>query len=246
MNRELAASSVVLLKNDSQILPLAKDIARVALLGPNLKQAAFCGGGSAALEPYYVVSPYEAITSNLGDNVKVSYAVAAYSHAFIPPLGPTDWSMPEGKPGARMRFYREPPQADQIREVISEVTVTESLWQLMGFTHPRLENLFYADVEAEFSVPVKGTYEFGLAVYGSATLYLDDKAVIDNTSTQVGGSFFFGKGTREEKNLVELEKDRCYRLKVEYASSPACLQKFQTWSRQLWWWRLQVWLHPTD
>ncbi|KAM0323485.1 hypothetical protein ACHAQA_008765 [Verticillium albo-atrum] len=75
LNRQLAADSVVLLKNHNQVLPLRKDVDRVALIGPSLKNVAFCGGGSAALEPYYTVSPYDAILSNLGENTKVSYAV---------------------------------------------------------------------------------------------------------------------------------------------------------------------------
>ncbi|KAM0323484.1 hypothetical protein ACHAQA_008764 [Verticillium albo-atrum] len=60
-----------------------------------------------------------------------------------------------------------------------------------------------------------------MAVYGTANLYINDDLVIDNTKTQVGGSFFFGKGTREVKAALDLTEGRSYRLRVEYASAPS-------------------------
>jgi beta-glucosidase len=59
LNRKLAADSVVLLKNKSELLPLGqRPFKSIALIGPNMKTAAFCGGGSASLHLYYTVSPY--------------------------------------------------------------------------------------------------------------------------------------------------------------------------------------------
>jgi beta-glucosidase len=65
----------------------------------------------------------------------------------------------------------------------------------MDFSHPQLERLFYADIEGDFVAPDTGSFKFGLAVYGSANLYIDGKLVIENTTVQRGGNFFFGKGT---------------------------------------------------
>src|SRR5258706_12830105 len=49
LNRKLAADSVVLLKNDASMLPFPKNINEIALIGPSLKNVAYCGGGSAQL-----------------------------------------------------------------------------------------------------------------------------------------------------------------------------------------------------
>jgi beta-glucosidase len=106
-----------------------------------------------------------------------------------------------------MRFYRDSPSLPN-RPVIDEAVLSDSSWHLMDFSHPQLERLFYADIEGDFVAPDTGSFKFGLAVYGSANLYIDDKLVIESTTVQRGGNFFFGKGTLEEKVTVGLVQAR--------------------------------------
>jgi len=219
LNRKLVANSTVLLKNDACVLPLSKDVKEIALIGPSLKNTAYCGGGSASLEPYYLISPYQGILNKLSKGVKIHYEVGAHAHGYLPTLGSSVWITPEGQPGGRMRFYREPPSVLN-REIIDETIVLESVWQLMGFSHPRLDKLFYVDVEGILMAPASGEFEFGLAVYGSGRLFIDDNLVIDNATKQNSGKFFFGKGTIEERQVVELVKGQSYKIKVEFGSSP--------------------------
>lgn len=77
--RQLAAQTIVLLKN-MDVLPLAKDsLKKVAILGGNAKAFVLSGGGSAALKPSYFVSPYEGLVKALGEGVEVTYAEGAQS-----------------------------------------------------------------------------------------------------------------------------------------------------------------------
>jgi beta-glucosidase len=78
--RSLAAASIVLLKNETGILPLnaaALKGKKVAILGGNAKALVLSGGGSAALKPSFFVSPYEGIVNALGEGVEVGYAEGA-------------------------------------------------------------------------------------------------------------------------------------------------------------------------
>ncbi|KAH2732912.1 hypothetical protein KXW77_003149 [Aspergillus fumigatus] len=221
LNRKLAADSIVLLKNESGVLPLnPQTLTSVALIGPNMKTAAFCGGGSASLQPYYSTSPYQGITSQLPPGVEVLYETGATSYAFIPELAASEVRTPEGQPGLGMRFYRDPPSVQE-RRVVEETIIQESSWQLMGFSNPELDRLFHADIEAELIAPATGPFQFGLAVYGSASLFLDDQLIIDNTTVQRGGTFFFGKGTLEETATVDLVQGQSYQIKVQFASGPS-------------------------
>lgn len=221
LNRKLAADSVVLLKNSAGLLPLnKKTLRRIALIGPNMKMAAFCGGGSASLEPYYVVTPFDGITSHLSTDVQVTFEIGAHSHAFLPHMTEAEVTTPEGLPGMRMRFYREPPSCPY-RKVVDETVMKESSWQLMGFSHQRLDKLFYCDIEAEFVAPRTAQFELGLAVYGAAKLFINDDLVIDNCTIQRGGTFFFGKGTVEEQAMVYLQEGHVYKIKVEFSSAPS-------------------------
>ncbi|CEJ60846.1 hypothetical protein PMG11_09402 [Penicillium brasilianum] len=221
LNRKLAADSIVLLKNESGLLPLnQKTLKSVALIGPNMKTAAFCGGGSASLQPYYSISPYQGIMKQLPPGFEITYETGASSYAFIPELEASDVLTPEGQPGLRMRFYRDPPSVKE-RRVVEEIIIQESSWQLMGFSNPQLDRLFYADIEAELIAPATSPFEFGIAVYGSGSLFIDDQLIIDNTTVQRGGNFFFGKGTLEEKATVNLVKGQLYKIKVQFASGPS-------------------------
>ncbi|RSL53511.1 putative beta-glucosidase K [Fusarium duplospermum] len=220
LNRQLAGDSVILLKNEGGLLPLKHPFKSIALIGPNMKNTSFCGGGSAHLQPYYTVSPFKGIVDQLPSDVDVRYEIGASASGWNTLLQASDVMTPDGNPGLRIRFYREPPTVPD-REVIDESLLPESSWQLMGYSHPKLEKLFYAEVEGDFVGKATGPFEFGLAVYGSARLYVDGQLLIDNTAVQRGGTFFFGKGTLEEKAEMHIIQGQKYRIKVEYESAPS-------------------------
>ncbi|KAG5773278.1 hypothetical protein H9Q73_012177 [Fusarium xylarioides] len=220
LNRKLAGDSVVLLKNEGNQLPLKRPFKSIALIGPNLKTTSFCGGGSAYLQPYYTVSPYEGIVAQLPPDVEVRYEIGASANGWNPLLQGDMITTPEGAPGMRMRFYSQGPSVPD-REIVDESHLPDSSWQLMGYSHPKLDKLFYATVESDLVIQETGSFEFGLAVYGSARLYVDGQLLIDNNLVQRGGTFFFGKGTVEEKAQMHLDQGQKYRITIEYESAPS-------------------------
>ncbi|KAF5587008.1 beta-glucosidase K [Fusarium subglutinans] len=207
LNRKLAGDSVVLLKNEGGQLPLKRPFKSIALIGPNMKTTSFCGGGSAHLQPYYTVSPYEGIVAQLPPDVEVRYEVGASANGWNPLLQGDMITTPEGAPGMRMRFYSQGPSVPD-REIKNESHLPVSSRLLMGYSHPKLENHFYASVEGDLVIQETGLFEFGLAVYGSARLYQSD-------------TFFFGKGTIEEKAQMHLVRGQKYRITIEYEIAPS-------------------------
>ncbi|KAM0127291.1 hypothetical protein ACHAP3_008859 [Botrytis cinerea] len=218
LNRRLASSGVVLLKNDTSILPFSKDIDEIALIGPGIKEVAFCGGGSARLEPYYTVSLYQGIADALGNKAKIEFEPGAYAHRYLSTLG-HNIHTPDGKPGAVMSFYLDP-MGVKTREVVDHVVITDTAFQLMDYRHPRLSALFYASLECIYTAPSTGQFEFGLTIFGSGNLYIDEELVIENTENQRFGDSFFGKGTAEEKGVVDMKEGKSYRVRLEFGSSP--------------------------
>ena len=72
---EAARSSMVLLKNDGNLLPLEKgSIKSIAVIGPDAYPAQPGGGGSAEAKPFTPVSYLEGIANYLGDSAKVYYS----------------------------------------------------------------------------------------------------------------------------------------------------------------------------
>lgn len=160
---------------------------------------------------------WKGLIMQLPEDVEVLYQPDANASAFTPELLAADVRTPDGTSGFRMRFYRDPPSVPN-RSVIDEAILSESSWHPMGFSHPQLERLFYADIEGGLIAPATGTFEFGLAVYGSANFYISDELIIDNSTVQRWGTFFFGKGALEGKATINLVENQTYKPRVEFIS----------------------------
>ncbi|MGE5810283.1 MAG: glycoside hydrolase family 3 protein, partial [Ignavibacteria bacterium] len=72
---EIAKESIVLLKNEKNILPINTDeIKSIAVIGPNAAVTRTGGGGSSFVEPIYSVAPLEALKNKIGDKIKINFA----------------------------------------------------------------------------------------------------------------------------------------------------------------------------
>ncbi|MEO8360343.1 MAG: glycoside hydrolase family 3 C-terminal domain-containing protein [Vicinamibacteria bacterium] len=72
---QTARESVVLLKNEQNLLPLTKGaIKTIAVIGPSAYPAVAVGGGSARVQPFAAISLLEGIGAHLGSATKVYYA----------------------------------------------------------------------------------------------------------------------------------------------------------------------------
>ena len=80
--REVAAKSIVLLKNSNNVLPLDANSfkasgKKLAIIGPNAKDRIIFGGGSAALKTSWIVTPYDGIVKALPEGTEVVYVEGA-------------------------------------------------------------------------------------------------------------------------------------------------------------------------
>ncbi|KAL4919487.1 glycoside hydrolase superfamily [Aspergillus aurantiobrunneus] len=214
--RRAAAESVVLMKNDNNILPFNKEKS-IAVIGPNSRIAAYCGGGSASLDAYYTVTPFEGVSAQ--SKGEVQFAQGAYSHKDLPLIGhllKTD----DGKTGFKFRVYDEPASSAN-RELLHELHLTSSIGFLMDYRHPKIKSfLYYVDMEGYFTPEEDGIYDFGVVVVGTGKLLVDDEVVVDNTKNQRLGSAFFGNGTVEEKGSKELKAGQTYKVVLQFGTAP--------------------------
>ena len=215
--RLVAAESIVLLKNERAILPFDK-IKPVAVIGDNAKTAAYCGGGSASLVPYYAVTPFEGVSAQSQSTVR--YTLGAYGHKELPPLG-RELQTLDGKPGFKFKCYDKPPD-DSDRKLLDELHLTNSNMFLMDYEVPHIpkDTVFYVDMVGIFVPKEDGIYDFGLTVEGTARLFVDGRLLIDNATEQRPGTAFFGAATVEERAHLELQAGKAYTVKVEFGSGP--------------------------
>lgn len=75
----VAEESIILLKNEEQLLPLKKDgRKKIAVIGANAIKVHSNGGGSAEIKALYEISALMGIKKLLGGNAKISYAPGYY------------------------------------------------------------------------------------------------------------------------------------------------------------------------
>lgn len=219
--REICNGGIVLMKNEKNVLPFKKD-KTIAVMGPNANFAAYCGGGSASLLPYYAISPLDGIKAQAKD---VKYTLGAVGWKKLPLLSRMTKTA-DGKDGLSMRVYIDPPTVTD-RKQIDEVYVSKADIFLVDYSHPEIKGtLYYLELEGTFTPEETAEFEFSLSVSGTGKIYIDDKVVVDNETTQTAGDSFFGSGTIEERGTVKMEANKGYRIVVKYGTGPT--QKFQT------------------
>jgi beta-glucosidase len=229
--RKIAGDSIVLLKNEGCTLPFKKNKSvsqiriykfaerslmelQVAVIGPNARIAAYCGGGSASLSPYYAVTPFEGISNKSSD---VRYSVGCYAHKMLPVLG-RHLRTADGKTGVTFNAFTSPPSITD-RQPVDTLHLVDTNMYLADYYHPQLtEDLWWAEVEAFFTPEESCEFEFGLTVFGTGRLYLDDELLIDNETKQRSGGSFFNVGTVEETGVKQVRAGQTYRIKIIYAS----------------------------
>ena len=70
----VAEKSIVLLKNEGGLLPLARDVKKIAVIGQNAVLKTQSGGVGAGVKALYEITPLEGIRRRAGDAVQVLYA----------------------------------------------------------------------------------------------------------------------------------------------------------------------------
>ncbi|KAL4881051.1 putative beta-glucosidase I [Aspergillus karnatakaensis] len=213
--RSVASSGLVLLKNTNSVLPFKKE-KTTAVIGPNADFAAYCGGGSASLKPYYAITPLEGVKKQVPD---VKYKLGAAGWKKLPLLSRLTKAK-NGLAGFDMKLYLEPPSV-QNREAVDSLYIDTSDIFLDDYKNAKIKsNLFYLELCGTFTAPETAEYEFSLSVSGTGKLFVDEQCVVDNETTQTHGDSFFGSGTVEEIGSIKLSKDRAYRIHITFGTLP--------------------------
>lgn len=217
--RSLAAESIVLLKNENNLLPI-KPEDDIVVIGPNAKAANASGGGSASMFSYYTVTPYEGITNTVGRDVP--YIKGCDNHKSLSNLfEQCTNSLDPKSQGVVFRTYIGEDVGADGEKPFTERIINRSYIAMFDFEHEKLNKNkeFYATFEGDFTPKEAGEYEFGCQVFGTALFYVDGKLVINQKDNQEKGTSFFSSGTIEKTAKVKLEAGKPYAIRVVFASA---------------------------
>jgi beta-glucosidase len=219
---EAASEAVVLLKNESGILPLDKaGIRTLAVIGPNADVPLYQGGGSASVIPSRIETPLQHIRTLAGGHARIDYAQGVDNDALPPPadarlLSPTE---SRSQQGLRVSYF-----SNSALEGSPARTDVETYFGRLSlpFEAPQVSARF----EGFFWAPRNGTYEFSLSQVGEATLFVDGHEVVSrNLGVVHQPALDFGNPIRT--GTVALEAGKPHQVKIEYTSPPFPFRSLQ-------------------
>jgi beta-glucosidase len=228
-HRELALraarESIVLLKNEDDLLPLRKDLESIAVIGPNADDLQTLLGNYNGT-PAKAVTPLEGIRRKISPSTKLYYAPGceladgAPQLEVIPSthLRPADAAANETGLTAdyydNSKFEGEP--------VLSRVDPTiDFIWKDTTPLTGQWGDSFAVRWTGFLVPPVSGAYKLGVSGFSKYNLYLDDELI-----AEYEGIHYPVLNTKE----VELEAGRFYSIRLDYVSRGLDPQVQLLWS----------------
>ncbi|KAJ4003868.1 hypothetical protein NW752_011996 [Fusarium irregulare] len=212
MIRQAGARGIVLLKNEGSILPLTKEKVqkkKIAMIG-FAKDAMAHGGGSAAVNAYRKVTPWQGLHEALGENVEFVFAKGAHKERLLPAIRPDTFVGTvvdlDGKPGFSRQLFKEGEETPvsttgQPTSAYSPLGSQESLWR-------RLE------IVGDFTPSETGSHYIACSGLGPTRVYVDGEIIYEQTAncTDPMGSLFLAAPEPEFRHKFEAGKT--YRLRI--------------------------------
>jgi beta-glucosidase len=181
--QEAARASMVLLKNDGQLLPLDPGrVKSIAVIGPDAYPAQPGGGGSAEAKPFTAVSYLEGIVNYVGNRAEVYYERGIPTLEEMAKQTEFSTEATGGQPGIKAEFFPNPD--------LSGSPAMTRIDKHVHFEPARGDHGAEANVSARwigyFTPNTSGNYLVfvqGPGENGGYRLYVDKKLVFDNWKT---------------------------------------------------------------
>ncbi|KAF5004931.1 hypothetical protein FDECE_8584 [Fusarium decemcellulare] len=214
--RRLVSEGIVLLKNDQKQLPIENPTKKkFGLIGDHVKNPALCGGGSAEVEPYYAVTPYDAIVEVVGEE-NVSYAPGCYSFRFSPLL--KGLTPPESEAeGWFVEIFGENPNENTNAKAVVTTIAEKQLVDVPESYHKSIPEMYYVRARARYTVQNSGLFRFGFSTSGKGKLKIDGREVIDLWTHQppkTESTACFNRLSMEKFYDIEVTKGQVLNLEV--------------------------------
>lgn len=225
--RRIAAEGMVLLKNDKGILPLdpaALEGRKIAFIGPSAVKGASNGGGSAAMNPQYLSQPLEAFRAGLARKnitATVQTTTGCRMDKWLPLLSNATWKVtPERNDLLAVDFF---PSIDCTGPIVERQLRESSSVDLFDSGPASLRDSgkpYSLRVTSTLTPETTGFHSFGVSSVGNASLYIDDKLVLDNTDWRGPSEAFYAFGSPEVRVSTLMQAGRPYRITLESCSKP--------------------------
>lgn len=212
--REAGARGVVLLKNETQTLPLTREKVRgkkIALIGLS-KDALAHGGGSASVNAHYKISPWDGLRAALSDSAELVYAKGVRRERLLPPLS-KDSSVAgtvvglDGQPGFTRLLYEE----GSLEPVLTLHGYQHSAYSPLGSQESLNRTV---EIVGDFTPNESGAHYLACSGIGATTVSVDDEVVFrqDSNCADPMGALFMAAS--EDSFRHTFEGGRTHRIRI--------------------------------
>jgi beta-glucosidase len=225
---EAARKSMVLLKNEKNLLPLKKDLGTVAVIGPNADQWLMLLGNYNGV-PSEAITPLRGIQDKVSDKTKVLFAQGSELAEGMPmfyTIPPEVLYTPENKPGIRADFFNNT-DLSGTPLFSSSSTTLDANWFDKAPREDMDDDNFSVRWSGEIRPTVSGTYQLGFISTCNTKLYLNDSLMV---KTVYHFRDELGDPRLRKTTPLNLKAGKSYRIVIEAIETFADAQVQLVWA----------------
>lgn len=227
---QVARESMVLLKNQGNVLPLLKSYGTLAVIGPNADEPRMLLGNYNG-EPANPITPLRGIREAVTKSTRVVYAPGsdlAEGFPVFDKLAPGALTTHDGTPGVNVEYFAS--AAMQGAPLFTAVdTAIDSDWQ---YGAPRADmnpDDFGVRWTTVLHPPQSGAYRLSLNGTVKYKLYVDDSLVVQSAFR--GRDFESPEPRAVPSGAFQFDASRSYRIRVEAQETTGDAQLHFQWAR---------------
>lgn len=207
---EAASKSLVLLKNENQLLPLSKHVKKVAVIGPNANEEEVLLGNYNGF-PSKAITPLDGIRTKL-PNAEVSYAQGCPLAPGLPllkaiPAGALYTDETLAVSGIKGEYFDNKKCHGNPTRIQIDKNIDFQWWKDSSSTFP---DTLYIRWTGILVPPVTGEYAIGAEAATAFALFVDDIEIARWSSPH---------HPHKEYELLHLEAGRKYNVRMEYVQN---------------------------
>lgn len=226
---EAARKSMVLLKNENNVLPLKKDVGTVAVIGPNADQWLMLLGNYNGV-PSEAITPLQGIREKVSANTKVLYAQGSELAEGMPifdVVPPDVLFSGEDNKGLQVAYFNNRALRGEPLYTSTDENI-DANWFDQAPREDMDDDNFGVRWTGELRPNQSGEYQLGIIGTSKFRLFLNDSLMV---KSEYAWWDEFGDPRLRKTDPIHLEAGKSYKLMVEAEESYADAQVQLVWAR---------------
>ncbi|OHE97153.1 thermostable beta-glucosidase B [Colletotrichum orchidophilum] len=211
-SRELAASGIILLKNDNEALPISPaDKPKIALIGEFAGSPVVTGGGSASCTPQYRHSPFKVLKEAFPGDESVRYHAGVRTRRVIPVAPTAQLTSQDGRHGIDVKYFND----DTPEPILSEFQEKANVWMLGEFKAGLKVPGSRIELVTKLTPPTTGEHTLAVQATGEFSLVVDGKEILSGPQKEIATEqFIFNHVKLETRVQLQMNAGQAYEIKL--------------------------------